>query len=62
MVLSTAVLTEFDLVVLTTNYKVFDIELVIKHSNIIVDLRNVVEESENEVNTYKTTLFFFSNF
>ncbi len=44
-------LTQVDCVVLATNHKAFDIEYIKQHAKLIVDLRNMVEE-QNE-NTFK---------
>ena len=38
-----------DVVVLTTNHKDFDIEFIKKHANLMVDLRNMVEEKGGNV-------------
>ena len=49
--LSTEVLTQVDVVVLTTNHNDFDIEFVKKYAKLIVDLRNMVKEKTDR--TYK---------
>ena len=38
-----------DAVVLTTNHKDFDMEFIQKHAKLIVDMRNMVEESSDKV-------------
>jgi len=38
-----------DIVVLTTNHKDFDVEFIQKHSKLIVDLRNMIEEENEKV-------------
>lgn len=42
-------LSEVDCVVLTTNHKVFDVELIQKHASLIVDLRNMVGERNDNI-------------
>jgi UDP-N-acetyl-D-glucosamine dehydrogenase len=42
-------LSEVDCVVLTTNHKVFDVELIQKHARLIVDLRNMVGEKKDNI-------------
>ena len=44
-------LGEADCVVLTTNHKVFDLKLIKENAKLIVDLRNVIKEKNN--NTFK---------
>ncbi len=47
--LTEAALIEADCVVLTTNHKVFDMEIVKKHAKMIVDMRNMIEEGGENV-------------
>lgn len=47
--LSAEALAKADCVILTTNHKDMDIELIKKHSKMIVDMRNMVEESNGKV-------------
>jgi len=47
--LTAETLDKADVVVLTTNHKDFDIEFIKEHSQLIVDLRNMVEESSENV-------------
>ena len=47
--LTAEVITKADCVVLTTNHKDFDIEFIKKHAILIVDMRNMVEESSEKV-------------
>ncbi len=47
--LSAEALAESDCVVLTTNHKDFDVDFIQKHSKMIVDLRNMVKESNGRV-------------
>ena len=42
-------LQEVDCVVLTTNHKAFDIDMIQKHAKLIVDLRNMVKEKGEKV-------------
>lgn len=42
-------LAQADVVVLTTNHSVFDVEFIQKHAQMIVDLRNMVEEKSENV-------------
>lgn len=42
-------LSEADCVVLTTNHDAFDIDFIKKHSNLIVDMRNMIKESSEKV-------------
>jgi UDP-N-acetyl-D-glucosamine dehydrogenase len=42
-------LKDADCVVLTTNHKDFDMEFIKQHSKLIVDMRNMVEESSSKV-------------
>lgn len=42
-------LRQVDCVVLTTNHKVFDMEMIQKHARLIVDMRNMVEEQAENV-------------
>lgn len=47
--LTAEALATADCVVLTTNHKVFDMEFVKKHAKLIVDMRNMIEESSDKV-------------
>lgn len=47
--LSVENLAKADCVVLTTNHKDFDIDFIKKHSNLIVDMRNMIEKEEEGV-------------
>ena len=47
--LTAEALAAADCVVLTTNHKVFDMEFVKEHAKLIVDMRNMVEESSAKV-------------
>ena len=47
--LSTEVLTQVDVVVLTTNHKDFDVEFVKEHAGLIVDLRNMIKDMKSGV-------------
>ena len=47
--LTNEALKSADVVVLTTNHKSFDIENIKKHSNLIVDLRNMITDSADNV-------------
>ena len=47
--LSTAELTNADVVVLTTNHSAFDVEFIQKHARLIVDMRNMVKEASDTV-------------
>ncbi|MEZ5103284.1 MAG: nucleotide sugar dehydrogenase [Draconibacterium sp.] len=42
-------LQEADVVILTTNHSVFDIEFIQRHTKLIVDMRNMVKESSDKV-------------
>ncbi len=43
-------LVEADVVVLTTNHSVFDVEFIQEHAQMIVNMRNMIKESGNKVN------------
>jgi len=45
-------LQSVDCVVLTTNHKVIDVEMILKHAPLVVDMRNMIKES-NIDNVYK---------
>lgn len=47
--LTDLVLSKIDCVVLTTNHQIFDINLIKKNANLIVDLRNMVEIKSDSV-------------
>lgn len=47
--LTAETLENADCVVLTTNHDAFDIEFIKKHSKLIVDMRNMVKESSENV-------------
>ncbi len=47
--LNAQTLQDADVVVLTTNHDVFDIEFIKEHSRLIVDLRNMIKESSENV-------------
>jgi len=47
--LSAELLAKADCVVLTTNHKDFDIEFIQKYAKLIVDMRNMIEESNGKV-------------
>src|SRR5690606_26227841 len=47
--LSAETLKEADVVVLTTNHSVFDVEFIQQHAQMIVDLRNMVKEGGEKV-------------
>ena len=47
--LTAEALATADCVVLTTNHKVFDMEFVQEHAKLIVDMRNMIEESSDKV-------------
>ncbi len=47
--LSTERLAEADVVVLTTNHDVFNMEFVQKHAKLIVDMRNMIKDSSDKV-------------
>ena len=42
-------LKDADCVVLTTNHKDFDVEFIQEHAGLVVDMRNMVEESSGKV-------------
>ena len=43
------VLKQADLVILTTNHAAFDLKLIAENSNLIVDLRNMINEASDKV-------------
>ena len=43
------VLNDADCIVLTTNHDAFDVEFIQKHSRLIVDMRNMIDESSDKV-------------
>lgn len=47
--LSAQALEDADVVVLTTNHRVFDVEFIMQHAKLIVDLRNMVREASEKV-------------
>ncbi|HHW80752.1 MAG TPA: UDP-N-acetyl-D-glucosamine dehydrogenase, partial [Bacteroidales bacterium] len=47
--LTAETLAAADCVVLTTNHKVFDMEFVQEHAKLIVDMRNMINESSDSV-------------
>lgn len=47
--LSAEVLAKADCVVLTTNHKDLDMEFIMEHSKLIVDLRNMIKETSDNV-------------
>jgi len=42
-------LSEADVVILTTNHSAFDVEYIQKHSSLIVDMRNMIEEASDKI-------------
>lgn len=46
---SAKLLNEMDCVVISTNHKAFDADFIVKHSKLVVDLRNLVKESSEKV-------------
>ncbi len=49
MPLDEALLKDADCVVLTTNHKVFDSAFILKHAQLIVDLRNMIQDASENV-------------
>ncbi|MFW6277747.1 MAG: nucleotide sugar dehydrogenase, partial [Prolixibacteraceae bacterium] len=47
--LSAEALAEADVVVLTTNHSVFDVEFIQEHSQMVVDMRNMIKEAGDKV-------------
>ena len=47
--LTAEALAAADCVVLTTNHKVFDMEFVMEHARLIVDMRNMIKESSENI-------------
>jgi UDP-N-acetyl-D-glucosamine dehydrogenase len=47
--LSAQVLEDADVVVLTTNHRAFNVEFILKHAKLVVDLRNMVKEASEKV-------------
>jgi UDP-N-acetyl-D-glucosamine dehydrogenase len=47
--LTTKTLENADVVVLTTNHSTFDVEFIQQHSNMVVDLRNMIKEAGDKV-------------
>lgn len=47
--LTKGILENADVVVLTTNHAVFNVEFIQKYSNLIVDMRNVIKESSDNI-------------
>ncbi len=46
---STELLNEMDCIVISTNHDVFDANFILKHSKLIVDLRNIIKEPSEKV-------------
>lgn len=49
IILTKEALNEADVVVLTTNHSIFDVDFIKTHSKLIVDLRNMIQESRRNI-------------